>query len=74
MNRLRLTYDVLGKTDRGELVIDLRSQHWTSLTIALAIIRHEFHSHARFEVRGVQKTAEDVLYLFGIDGLSYAYE
>lgn len=74
MDHLRLTYQVLGKAGRGELLLDLHSQHWTALKVAQAIVKHEFPALAHLEMQGCRWTEESILYLFGIEGVSYSYE
>ena len=74
MDHLRLTYDVFGKTDRGELLLDLHAQHWTPRKVACEILKHEFPCLAHFEMQGHKWQVENILYLFGIDGVSYGYE
>lgn len=74
MDHLRLTYHVFGKVDRGELLLDLHSEHWTAQKVAQAIIKHEFPVFAHLEMQGRQWAEEKILHLFGIEGLSYSYE
>jgi hypothetical protein len=74
MDHLRLTYQILGKAGRGELLLDLHSQHWTAQKVAQAIVKHEFPALEHLEMQGHRWSEESILYLFGIEGVSYSYE
>jgi hypothetical protein len=42
--------------------------------VAQAIVKHEFPALAHLEMQRQQWSEESILYLFGIEGVSYSYE